>query len=225
MLSIKTFDFLKDLEKNNNREWFALNKKRYDNARADVETMIGELLRAISEFDTEAVDANPKKCLFRIYRDTRFSANKEPYKLNMGAILRSVDTQNKFDHADYYVHVKPQNSFVSCGLYMPSPKVLKELRIAIYEDFDSFSALINKTEFVKTFGALAAEEDVLQRVPTGFDKNHPSAEYLKMKHFYVFKMIKDEEMCSNKFIQQAVKILSTAQYFKNWINKVIENIV
>lgn len=224
MLTIDTLDFLSDLKKNNNRDWFAANKHRYDNARADVEALVNQLIGGINEFDSIG-SPEPKKCMFRIYRDTRFSANKEPYKVNMGAILRAEEHQRGFDHADYYLHIESGNCFLSCGVYMPAPAILKALRTAIYEDFESFFELLHEPEFEKTFGDLYRDEDVLKRVPTGFDKDHPSADYLKLKHYYVFTPISDKDICSDKFVKQAQKIFKASKPLKDWLNRIIEDAV
>ena len=224
MLNKSTLDFLKDLKKNNNRDWFAEHKPRYDKARADVENQIGELLTAVNEFDPEVGHPEPKKLMFRIYRDTRFSPNKEPYKLNMGAVLCSEEYKKSWTHADYYLHVEPGNCFLSCGLYMPAPNVLKAVRTAIYEDFESYFEIIHKPDFKITFGDLTRDEDTLQRVPNGFDKTHISAEYLKLKHFYVYCNVTDKDICSDKFVDKAVEILKASKPLKDWLNHAVEDV-
>ena len=224
MLNKLTLEFLSDLRKNNNRDWFAINKKRYDAARADVEALVGQLLVAINDFDPEVGHPEPKKLIFRIYRDTRFSTNKDPYKLNMGSMLGSEEHKKSWAHADYYLHIEPGHCFLSCGIYMPVGNVLKAVRSAVYEDFNSFSEIVNDTDFKKTFGELVRDEDTLQRVPNGFEKDHPAAEYLKLKHFYVFADVNDKEICSNKFIDQAVKIMKISKPLKDWLNHAIEDV-
>ncbi|MDR1054578.1 MAG: DUF2461 domain-containing protein [Prevotellaceae bacterium] len=224
MLNYTTLEFLKDLKENNNREWFAVNKQRYEKGRADVEALVSGLFEAINEFDSEIGYPDPKKCLFRIYRDTRFSKDKEPYKVNMGAVLCAEEYKKSWTHADYYVHVEPGKCFLSCGLYMPAPNVLKAVRTAIYEDYDTLYCIMHNPSFVKIFGDFCREDDTLQRAPTGFDRDHPSAEYLKLKHFYVFSYITDKEICSNSFIKQAVKILKAAKPLKDWLNATVEDI-
>ena len=225
MLNKDTLAFLGDLKKNNNREWFTANKARYDKAHADVEALVNKLLPALNEFDPEIGQPDAKKLMFRIYRDVRFSPNKEPYKVNMGAVLCAEEHKKSWAHADYYVHVEQGSCFLSCGLYMPPPNALKAVRMAIYEDFDTFSKIINAPDFKKTFAELAREEDTLQRVPNGFDKDHPAAEFLKMKHFYVFTNVSDNDVCSKDYADKAVKILKITKDFKDWLNKAIEDVV
>lgn len=224
MINKSTLDFLNDLKRNNNRDWFAENKTRYNAARTDVEKVVAELLKAVNEFDTSIGFAEPKKLMFRIYRDTRFSQNKDPYKTNMGAVLCAEEDKKTWCHADYYVHIEPDNCFVSCGMYMPDSKFVKAIRTAIYENFDTFLDILNNPQFKKLFGELVRDEDTLQRVPNGFDKTHPSAEYLKLKHFYVFSPITDKEICSNTFVEHAANILEVSKPLKDFLNKAVEDL-
>ncbi len=117
-ISNDTFKFLKDLAKNNNKEWFTANKKRYETAKADFEAFVTDMVKNMAKFDPPIGNLEPKKCIFRIYRDTRFSKDKTPYKSNMGANF-SVSPSKIHDHAGYYIHIEPGKSFLAGGAYEP----------------------------------------------------------------------------------------------------------
>ncbi len=124
-ISSKTFDFLKKLNKNNNREWFNENKNLYTEAQQNVVSFLDELIKKMSGFDEELAKIDSKKALFRIYRDTRFSKDKSPYKTNFGASLGMGKGNQK---GGYYLHMEPGKSFLAGGIYMPESSVLKEVR-------------------------------------------------------------------------------------------------
>ena len=146
-ISSKTFDFLNKLNKNNNREWFTENKNLYTESQQNVVSFLDELIKEMSGFDEELAKIDSKKALFRIYRDTRFSKDKSPYKTNFGASLR--DGKRKSEKEVYYLHMEPGKSFLAGGIYMPESSVLKEVRkeISLYgDDFLKFSIIkISKT--------------------------------------------------------------------------------
>jgi len=203
MLKKDTLTFLEALKKNNNREWFNENKAWYEQSRNNVELLVTEMIQALAGFEPEIAHLNPKKCIFRIYRDTRFSTDKIPYKTNFGAVFQS---NFKEKASGYYMHISPEGCFLSCGFYMPQPDQLKKIRRGIYNDFGMFQEIINEKRFKKEIGDLYRDEDILQRVPNGFDKNSPAAEYLKLKHFYVMKQVSEKQMLSEDFVKYATKI-------------------
>lgn len=218
MLKKETLNFLKALKQNNNREWFAENKEWYERSRSDFEILVAQLIQSIAPFDSSVAGAEPKKCIFRIYRDVRFSADKSPYKTHFGAALRS----NLSDKASgYYIHIDPEESFVSCGYYMLMPNQLKKMRRGIYSDFDTFSEIINEKRFKKELGDLYRDEDALQRVPNGFEKDHPAAEYLKLKRFYVIKEVTEKQILSKDFVSYATDIYKTMQPLGRFLDDVL----
>ena len=211
---------MKELERNNDREWFAENKSRYERARADFETLIGEIIPGIAEFDSDVGYPEPKKCLFRIYRDTRFSADKRPYKTNFGAIVRPGGRAGNC--AGYYLHLEPGCIFLSSGLYMLPPDAIKRVRRFIYEDFDNFRAIVDDEKFKKEFGNLQFDEnEMLKRVPAGFDGAHPAAEYMKLKHFYVMKTIDEKQLFDENFAKKAVKTFRNMYPFGKYMNDIM----
>src|SRR6266542_1281494 len=126
MIAKNTFDFLKKIKKNNDREWFEKNKDQYLNAKEDVENNIQSLIGEFSKFAPELKGLDAKKCLFRIYRDIRFSKDKRPYKTNLGASLNPGG--KKVQSPGYYIHFEPGNSFIAGGIWMPEAPELNAIR-------------------------------------------------------------------------------------------------
>ncbi|MDR1553527.1 MAG: DUF2461 domain-containing protein [Prevotellaceae bacterium] len=222
MIEKSTLKFLSELSKNNYREWFNDNKIRYEAARDNVLDASKKLYTEISKFDSNIIFDDPKKCMFRIYRDTRFYKYKEPYKTNIGIVF-SPDGTKKCQLSSYYMHIEPDSSFVSCGVYMPDAEILKAIRLAIYEDFEVFSKIVENKIFKKHFGTLCRDEDCLSRVPVGFDKDSPACDYLKLKHFYVFQSFSNNEVCNSDFVENAAQALKLTKPLHDWLNKAILN--
>lgn len=213
MLQKETLNFLSELEKNNNREWFAENKSWYENSRNDFEHLVSELIQSMAQIDLQIKYLNPKKCIFRIYRDIRFSKDKTPYKTHFGAVL------NEKKGCGYYIHIQPGNSFLTCGYYDLTSSQLKNIRKGIYEDYESFQNIISEKTFKKEIGDLSQDDTKLKRVPNGFDKDSPAAEYLKLKNFYVIKNLPQEKLFSNDFIAYATHIYTLMQPFYEYLEE------
>jgi len=181
MIKTGTFDFLKDLAKNNNREWFQENKARHDEARTNVLEFVGELIEGLAKIEkTVSADLDPKTCVMRIYRDVRFSLNKTPYKNNFGA---GISQQGKnFNGPGYYLHIHPEESFIAGGCWMPEPDMLKSIRQEIDYSGSDFRNIVTDPVFKKYFGE-PDQEYKLKTMPKGYSADHPDIEYLKLKSF------------------------------------------
>lgn len=214
------FKFLYDLERNNNREWFAENKKRYDDIKKSVEEFVTELIKNIDSFDPGLGTINPAKSIYRIYRDTRFSLNKDPYKTNIGSNIVPDEYRKSWDYPGYYLHLQNNGSFISMGIYMPSSPVIKRIRHEIEDDFTTFSKIVKKLD--NNFASIIREEDSLKRIPAGFDKNSPAADYLKLKNIYVFKNFTNEEVMENDFLDKITLLFKESYELKQWLVKAIE---
>ena len=215
MIKKDTLSFLDDLQKNNNREWFQANKSLYEKARRDVEALVQQLIHATAQFDPENGLPDPKKCVFRIYRDVRFSTDKSPYKTNFGAIIG-------YNKSGYYLHISPDECFLACGYYMLTPDQLRKLRKGIYDYFDEFQQIINTPAFRTEIGDLQRDEDTLQRVPNEFDKSHPAAEYMKLKRFYVMKSFSEKQLLSDNFAAYATEIFRIMQPIKHFLYNLLD---
>jgi uncharacterized protein (TIGR02453 family) len=219
MISTSTLAFLRKLSRNNNREWFGEHKSEYLAAKADTERLAMQLAAGIREFDGSIGELEPKDCMFRIYRDARFSHDKSPYKTNLGIVVQREGKKSRY--ACYYAHVEPGNCFLSGGIYMPDPPILKALRRSIDVNYEEFLELMAEKNFKKYFSALSSENK-LTKVPQGFDKNSPVAEYLKQKDFYVMRGVSDEEICSQSYVKQTLQAFKALKPLNDFFNAAVE---
>ena len=208
-----TLQFLRNLEKNNNREWFNDNKTLYQEAQQDVISFVEKLIEEMADFDEEMGKLEAKKSVFRIYRDTRFSKDKTPYKTNFGAGL-GMGKGNKI--SGYYLHIEPGKSFLAGGVYKPEPSVLKTIRQEISAFGDEFKAILEQDEFRNYFRGLSVE-DKLKKVPQGFEKDDKMAEYLKLKHFIVTHPVSDEQLLSENAVKEFTKIFKAMKPLNDFL--------
>ncbi|MFT3919158.1 DUF2461 domain-containing protein [Cloacibacterium sp.] len=211
-----TLQFLRTLEKNNNREWFNENKTTYQEAQQDVISFVEKLIEEMVVFDEEIGKADAKKSLFRIYRDTRFSKDKSPYKTNFGASLGMGKGSQK---AGYYLHIEPGKSFLAGGIYMPESSVLKEIRKEISAFGEEFLTIVEKDEFRNYFRGLSVE-DKLKKVPQGFEKDDKMAEFLKLKHYIVTHPVSDEQLLNENAAKEFAKIYKAMKPLNDFLNAI-----
>ncbi|UPT66796.1 MAG: DUF2461 domain-containing protein [Sphingobacteriales bacterium JAD_PAG50586_3] len=218
-ISPDTIKFLADLDKNNNREWFLANKKRYETAKKNYADFIDELIAKIAKFEPGVANFTAKDCMFRINRDVRFSANKSPYKNNFGAGISKGG--KKMNTAGFYIHLQPNNSFVAGGLWMPEGDNLKKIRDAIDYDFEKFDKIVTSKEAKKLFGALS-DEAKLKTAPKGYPKDHPAIEYLKHKSYVFYGQMDDKEVTSPGYADAVVAKLKAIKPLCDFLNEALE---
>lgn len=173
------FDFLKKLAANNNREWFGEHKDEYERARAEFEKLIAVVIERISLFDESIRGMQVKDCTYRIYRDTRFSADKTPYKTHLGAYINAKG--KKSNHGGYYLHIEPGNCLLAGGSYCPASKLLKSLRQAVYDNIEEYISIVEDPAFREYFPKIGF--DFVKTAPKGFPKDFKYIDYLKCKAF------------------------------------------
>lgn len=213
----ETLNFLSILEINNNREWFNENKNLYLEAKANVENVVNEIISEVAEFDSSVERLEAQNCIFRIYKDTRFSKDKTPYKTNLGASLVEKGPKT-LNHAGYYIHFEPGKSFLAGGVYMTEPKNLKAIRQAISSDGETFLNILNRKSFKNI---LELQGTKLVKVPQGFDKEDPMGDYLKFKQFTVFHPLSDADVLDKNFVRNTVKVLKEIYPFNLFLNEAI----
>jgi uncharacterized protein (TIGR02453 family) len=220
MLQAKTIKFLKDLKKNNNKSWFEKNKSVYLDAKEDIEQFIGQVIEGLGKIDPDIALLKPKDCLYRIYRDVRFSKDKTPYKTNMGASFNKGG--KKVPNAGYYFHVEPGGNMVGGGLWMPMAPELNKVRQEIDYNFDEWKKIVESKRFKNLFPDGVEGIEVLSRPPKGYDEENPAIEYLKMKCFIVTHSPSDAEMQSRGLLKSVLKTFETMKPFIDFLNRSFE---
>ncbi|MBN1496827.1 MAG: DUF2461 domain-containing protein [Spirochaetes bacterium] len=201
MIQKSTLDFLKRLRSNNNREWFNAHKPEYEKARSNFGDFVMYLISLVAKFDPAVAHLMPGDCMFRIYRDTRFSRDKTPYKTNFGAVLSPGG--NRMKPAGYYLHIEPGCCMAGGGIYHPEPAALYRVRQKIDREFAAFRSIIAGKTFTRYFDGI--EGEALVNVPRGFDRNSPAAEYLKFKDLYTMAMFTDAQVLAENFATECAK--------------------
>jgi len=214
--------FLKELNTNNNREWFAENKAKYERAKSEFEILSKELIVEISKFDDEIKHVDVKDCIFRIYRDTRFSHDKTPYKTHFGIFIATAGGR-KSQRGGYYLHLDPAGCFVATGVWCPQPDLLKALRQSVYDNIDELNEIRHSAEFSKYFSHFF-DEDKLKTVPRGFPKDFPDAELLKLKHYMVEFKLDDDFLQSDKLVTRLGEVLKCAYPLNKFLNYTVDEV-
>jgi len=214
MINKSTYEFLLNLKQNNNREWFQSNNSWYNEARLDFEQFVSELIAEISKFDPQIGIVKPKDCIFRIFRDVRFSKDKSPYKTNFGAYI--VPGGKKSGLAGYYFHISPEECFVAGGIWHPDTESLKILRKEIYDNIDEFLSILNEKEFSKQFDQIYG--DKLVNPPAGYPADFPHIDILKYKDYNVYKEFPYQELFSKNIVEYSARMYRLMYPFNRFIN-------
>jgi len=200
--SPEALTFLRQLKRHNDREWFAKNKARYQASIVEPALLfIGDFAPHLYEISSFFVaDARSSRgSLFRIYRDTRFSVDKRPFKTHVG--IHFSHASGKDAHAPvFYLHLEPDNCFAAAGVWHPDNRALTKVRTAIVR---------NAEQWAMVRGKLTLEGERLARPPRGFDPNHPLIDDLKMKDFVSSVVLTEEQICSNKLMRDFVSACQT----------------
>ena len=215
----QVFQFLQDLSENNNREWFHNNKKRYDESREKVLFITEVLINEIRKFDSEIPLLEPKDCLFRIFRDVRFSNDKRPYKTNFGSFIAKGGRKSM--HAGYYFHIEPDTSFVGGGIYMPDAEHLKAIREYIAENGEEFLAITTTKSFKKVFPEMM--DDKLKTAPKGFSPDHEYIDLLRYKSFAFSSQLSKTQILADTYIEQLVQSFKILQPVNRFLNDALKN--
>ena len=219
MLHKSTLDFLKALKKNNNRDWFTKNKDKFEEAKKDFHDFVQELINEVAKFDKSISGIEAKKCIFRIYRDVRFSKDKKPYKTNFGASFSKGGKNSP--NAGYYIHIEADGkSFLGGGMYMPEPDNLNKIRQEIDYNINDFKKIIYGKSFKNTFGELWSE-DKLKNAPKNYPKDHPHIDLLKHKHYIAGADVNEKQVLSKNFLKQCAKIFKELKSLNDFLNTAI----
>jgi uncharacterized protein (TIGR02453 family) len=214
------FSFLQKLGKNNNREWFEKNKERYLTIKAEFEEFISALYNQLLEFDETLAGQDPKKFVFRIYRDVRFSKDKRPYKKFISA---GISSEGKgMGKPGYYLQLEPgDKSFLCAGLFAPPPDVLAKVRQEIDYNGDSLEKIVSDKSFKKNFSKFW-DDDKLKTAPKGYGKDHPHVEWLKLKSFVVLHRFTDKDVQHKKFLTKVTDTVKSGKPLNDFLAAAIE---
>ena len=216
-------NFLKELNENNNREWFAQNKSRYEKVKSKFEEISRLLISEISIFDNDIKNVDVKDCVFRIYRDIRFSTDKTPYKTHFGVYIASAGGR-KSQRGGYYLHLDPAGCFIAVGVWCPPPNILKALRQSVCDNIDELNEIRNEVGF-NTYFKTFFEEDKLKNVPAGFPRDFPDAELLKLKHYMVEYKLDDKILNASDFVLQLAQIARAGYPLNKFLNYTVDEVI
>lgn len=214
----KVIQFLQDLSENNNKEWFHANRKLYEESRDKVLFITEVLINEIRKWDKDIPALNPKDCMFRIFRDVRFSKNKQPYKTNFGSFIAKGGRKSMY--AGYYFHIEPKGSFMGGGIYMPPAEPLKAIRTYIVEHAEEFLDIINDKEFKQFYPEMYDHK--LKTAPKGFAKDHEYIQLLRYKSFVFSTNLGKNILLGENFVEHIVKAFRQLHKVNVFLNEALD---
>lgn len=221
MLQQATLDYIKDLSQNNNKPWFEEHRPAYLNAKDDFEKLVKDVISEFGKVDPDIAPLEAKNCIYRQYRDVRFSKDKTPYKQHMGASFDRDGRNSSF--AGYYLHMEPGNkSMVGGGIWMPAGEQIKKIRQEIDYGWDEFQQIINNKDFKGIYGGLEQGEYKLSREPKGYEKDNPAIEYLKLKSVIATQTLTDKDLVSKNLLQKILDAFTALMPLVKFINRSLE---
>jgi uncharacterized protein (TIGR02453 family) len=221
----RAFTFLRGLARNNRKEWFEAHRDDYETqVRDPMRVLVDEIDAVLGDIAPE-IRGDPKKSVFRIHRDIRFSSDKSPYKTHIAAWFFHHDAgsgvgQEAHGGAGYYVHVEPAACMFGGGIWMPPKVALDRIRDRILEEGPAFEKVVTAPSFRKRFGPLSTEA-MLTRTPRGYDAAHPQEKWLRYKSFTAGKKLPDSAVSSRKLIASMKADMETMLPFVRWLNTAI----
>jgi uncharacterized protein (TIGR02453 family) len=208
-----TFQFLKNLQKNNDRDWFADQKETYVKAQKNSKEVFAEIHKNL-----QMHDEIEKSKMMRIYRDVRFSHDKTPYKAHFA---NSYSRLGKDLRGGYFLRIRPGESFLAGGFWEPSKDDLFRIRKEIAQDASEIRGILRDKEFKEHFGNEFESFSELKTAPRGFDKAHPDVDLLRKKGFIASKSFTDEEVLSTNFINQVDESFKAMRPFFNLFSDIL----
>ncbi len=203
--------FLKDLKANNNRDWFADNKKRFKEVQETAKFFYNALNDRLNTHDEIE-----KLKIFRIYRDVRFSKDKSPYQPHFAGSFSRAGAHRR---GGYYLRIRPGESFIAVGFWQPEPKDLLRIRKELEQDATEFRSIIGDDKFVKIWGSLEGEE--VKTAPKGFSRDHPNIDLIRKKGFIFVRNFTDKEVVSNGFLDAVDKSYKAIRPYFDYMSEVL----
>lgn len=213
-----TFGFLEAIKVNNNREWFQEHRDQYELAWQNMKDFTAGLIDGLAQWDHYiSVDIPVSKCVFRIYRDTRFSKDKTPYKTWLGAGISTAG--RKLNGPEYYIHIQPGNSFAAAGYWRPEKEHLAAIRQEIDYNGARLKDIVNEPAFKKH--SQLDTQDTLKRPPAGFSEDNPYIDWLKLKSFTAFESFADDELQDTGGLERVLQAYRRMYDFKLFIHEAL----
>ncbi|MGR3809998.1 DUF2461 domain-containing protein [Jiulongibacter sp. NS-SX5] len=216
MIDPKTLHFLTHLAENNTKEWFTEYRDQYDDAKGNFTEFCAEVLEDLKLIQDDLINTDVKKCILRINRDIRFSKDKRPYKVYLGAGFGPGGKSS--GRADYYLQIEPGNkSFLGGGMWAPTPENLAKWRQEIDYTPDTLKGIIENKEFKSYFTEIAGQQ--LKTKPKGYDADHPEIDLLRYKELFFFRYYTDQEVCSENFVKEIIKGSKLLKPYLDYVNE------
>lgn len=213
------FEFLKDLKENNNRVWFQDNKERYLSVKGKVDEFTQSLISELAKYDPDASNLRPQDCTYRIYRDTRFSTDKTPYKTHIGIYICPKGNKKSY-RAGYYVHLEPGSSLLAAGCWCPPSRLLKEIRQSIFDNVEEYLEIIESPTFKRHYSQVG--NNPLKTVPKGFPKDWEHIDLLKPRDYTIFSYIPDTFFTTGNVISKIGEHMAAAKPFNDFVNFLLD---
>ena len=217
----ETLDFLRKLARNNNREWFGEHKEEYLRIKGKTVELAECLIAAVASFEPEAACLTAADCTYRIYRDTRFSQDKTPYKTHFGIFI-NPPYGKKSNRMGYYLHIEPGNSFVAAGTVCLPSKVVTAIRRSIFDNVEEYSGIVNSGEFREAYPVVG--ENAVKTAPKGFPKDWPYLDLVRPRDFCASHPLSDRELLAADLPARVGKLFRVAKPFNDFINYAIDEV-
>lgn len=216
----KILSFLKELTENNNREWFQENKSTYLECKKDFERFVEQWIERMAVLDPQLALLTPADCNWRIYRDTRFSLDKTPYKDHFGSFV-AAHGGKKSQWAGWYMHLQPGQCMFAAGMWCPEPELLRAVRTSLYDNYEEVEQIMSDKHFKQYFTDFDTDY-TLKKVPAGFPADFKHADWLKLKMFSVSCRLTDKEVCATDFLDHFMDICIAAKPMNDFLNYTFE---
>ncbi len=210
-----TLNFLKELSKHNDRDWFNQHKDKYLQAQENAWQFADELIVLMNRHDRIETPSG-KKSLYRIYNDVRFAKDKSPYNPRFAGYLRRYKPLRR---GGYYWWIKPGASRVSCGFAYPNPEDLRRIRLDISDNYEDWNRILRSKGIRENFGTMQGEK--VKTTPQGFDKDHPAIDLLRYKQFWFSRSFSDKEVLSLHFLKEVNKTFKGIRPFFDYASEVL----
>lgn len=218
----KILGFLTELVQNNNREWFQEHKPLYQDCKKDFELFVEQWIERMAELDPQLGLLKPVDCNWRIYRDTRFSLDKTPYKDHFGSFI-AAHGGKRSQWAGWYLHIQPGQSMFAAGMWCPEPKLMKAVRTSLYDNYEEMEQIMADEHFKKYFTDFD-KDYILKKVPSEFPADFKYADWLKLKMFSISCTLTDKEVCAPDFLDKFMDICIAAKPFNDFLNYTFEEL-